>query len=342
MLYDVWELFGKLLRRRVEEFEQFRRRLWRLRHFWLEALEFRAKVIIGEDRSFNGDVRLPSLQRVRDELRCCLDYLSLFHDASIPDRYPLSTHIDISWKSLLQSNMALPKNAGNLVFPVDSELLPNQNTWPRGYLGSVLAELLEKFNMDRAEVRRLTGASNATIWLVADKMQNEGYDWRAVRKELERRYRQRRPKKRPAGGNQPTSVYTEDEEFPVDDKENTENTANAVVGKKKDEEEADAEPKSKSVPGVGVQARRPVVTFKVANNEIPIDPNALFELYFIYLDIQRVTNCEEDFMEALKLAMETQWLTVTGGGRTPPSGSLQIEGEDTPETEEEELVPVGG
>jgi len=242
--------------------------------------------------------------------------------------------------------MALPKNVGNLVFPVDSELLPNQNTWPQGYLGSVLAELLEKFNMDRQEVRRLTGAANATIWRVAEKMENEGYDWRAVRKELERRYRRRKPKGRNThvGGQQPASmVYTGDEELPVDDKENTENTADAVAAeKKKDEGEVETEPKGKSVPGVGVQARRPIVTFKVANNEIPIDPNALFELYFIYLDIQRVTNCEEDFMEALKLAMETQWLTVMGGG-SPPSGGLQIEGEDTPETEEdEELVPVGG
>lgn len=212
------------------------------------------------------------------------------------------------------------------VYPTDTTLLPDESKWPHGYLGTVIAELLEKFDDNQQEVHRLTGVPSNTIWRVHDKMMNQGFDWRDKRKKLERRYRRSQAVKRKKGRPPKEVVFADGQELKLTETEPAQGKTEVIkphfeVGDEDytEEDEAparggngskhDKEPyvPGKDVPGVGLQTRRPVVTFKVSNHEIPVDPDGLFEMYFIFLDIKRRTGCEEDFMETLHFAMETLW-----------------------------------
>lgn len=234
-----------------------------------------------------------------------------------------------------------PAQGKQYTFPVETKILPeaDRDNWPKGYLQTIGAELYELYGTVSAAVTA-SGISKATIERASARM-SKGWDWRSERKKLERKYwrmkRAQKPIERTKGRPSKDAVFVatgegdeelkkkeadaalvfEDDEVPYSEEQ--------VAGGNKAEldEEAEGEeggngkkPSGKKkaptasrgeVPVSGMSTRRPVVTFRVNNEEIGINPDDLFDMYFIYRNIVAITGAEDSFMEMLRYAIELLW-----------------------------------
>ena len=174
-------------------------------------------------------------------------------------------------------------------------------------------------------VARASGIASSTIERVRKKMW-QGWDWRKERRRLERKYRRSKEKTRPKGRPPQDVVFTGDGEelskkeadaAAIFDNETPEGKVVESQEKEKEEEGEETGGNGKTpkpaattrgeVPVAGMSTRKPVVTFRIQNEEIALDPNVMFELYFIYLNIKELTGCTESFMEMLKYGLELVW-----------------------------------
>lgn len=216
-------------------------------------------------------------------------------------------------------------------YPVQTQLLKDEDDWPHGYKQTVVAELLELYAHDQKKVCRDLHLNWSTVFRVEQKLQ-EGWNWREKRSALERKYR--KLKRRVGRPSSSTVVSGDGEEMDKEEDttlmDGTPSTKSALlVAEDEAEEEADDAASAHggnghkvaadvSVSAAGVKTKKPIFSFKVADYEIPIDPNMLFECYFIYLDMKTRTGCVDDFMEACKLAFETLWQITVPHAPSPP------------------------
>jgi len=56
------------------------------------------------------------------------------------------------------------------------------------------------------------------------------------------------------------------------------------------------------------KSKQGVVAFRIKDKEIIVDPDDLYESYFLYLDIKARSGIDNSFSDAIKAGMETVWL----------------------------------